>query len=152
MTMQSAPAVVEGLRAFYAAYSSHDPERFAGALSRGDGVSITGTAPGEGRPDRESWIEGYSGSIPPVGLRLEAGPEPRGYADGRVGFATDQPRFLLPDGRFAPTRLTAVLRKEGRWSLLRRGSGGWKVVHLHFSVGVPDEDAFQGPGFPVRSA
>jgi len=142
MTMQSSPAVVHGLRAFYAAYSSHDPERFADALSRGDGVSITGTAPGEGRPSRESWIEGYSGSIPQVGLRLEGGSEPRGYAAGRVGFATDQPRFVLPDGRFVPTRLTAVLHRDGGWGPL---GGAWKVVHLHFSVGVPDEDTFQGP-------
>jgi SnoaL-like domain len=135
MTMQSSREVVQGLADFYAAYSSHDPQRFADALSSGDGVSIIGTAPGEGRPDREAWIEGYSQSIPPAGLRLEGGPEPRGYADGSVGFATDQPRFVLPDGRFVPTRLTAVLREED----------GWKVVHLHFSVGVPDEDAFEGP-------
>jgi len=141
MTMHSAPAVVEGLAAFYAAYSSHDPGRFSDALATGAGVSIIGTAPGEGQPDREAWIRGYSGSIPPVGLRLEGGLEPRGYADGKVGFAIDEPRFVLPDGRFVPTRLTAVLHREGRWKLAR----GWKVVHLHFSVGVPDEDAFQGP-------
>lgn len=30
--------------------------------------------------------------------------------------------------------LTAVLREE---------DGDWKVVHLHFSVGVPDEEAMQ---------
>jgi hypothetical protein len=25
--------------------------------------------------------------------------------------------------------------------VLREGERGWQVVHLHFSVGVPDEDA-----------
>jgi hypothetical protein len=144
MTMQSSTAVVQGLHAFYAAYSSHDPERFAGALATGEGVSITGTAPGEGQPDREAWIAGYSASNPPLGLRLAAGPEPQGYADGTVGFATDQPRFVLPDGRYVPTRLTAVLTRAGGWRMPWRETA-WKVVHLHFSVGVPDEDAFQGP-------
>jgi hypothetical protein len=75
--------------------------------------------------------------IPELGLRLEGGPEPRGYADGHVGFAVDQPRFVLPDGRFVAARLTAVLSQE---------SEGWKVVHLHFSIGVPDEEAFQPAG------
>lgn len=64
------------------------------------------------------------------------GPDPHGYAEGGVGFAVDQPRFVLPDGSFIPTRLTAVLRQE---------SAQWKVVHPHFSIGVPDEDAIQGP-------
>ena len=136
MAMEHSPAVIEGLAAFYAAYGSHDPERFAAALASGDGVSIIGTAPGEGRPDREAWVQGYAGSVPQLGLRLEAGPQPRGYADGNVGFAVDQPRFVLPDGQFVPTRLTAVLHQQ---------SDQWKVVHLHFSVGVPDEDAFQSP-------
>jgi ketosteroid isomerase-like protein len=67
-------------------------------------------------------------------LGVEGGPGPRGYAEGNVGFAVDQPRFVLPDGRFVATRLTAVLCQEGE---------RWKIVHLHFSVGVPDEDAFE---------
>jgi hypothetical protein len=140
MAMRRSAGVIEGLSAFYAAYSSHDPKRFASALATGPGVSIIGTAPGEGQPDRESWIKGYSGSNPPLGLRLEGGPEPRGYAGRRVGFAHDEPRFVLPDGRYVAARLTAVLHKErARWR------SQWKVVHLHFSVGVPDEDAFQSP-------
>lgn len=39
---------------------------------------------------------------------------------------------MFPDGSRLATRLTAVLRREG---------DDWKVVHLHFSVGVPDEQA-----------
>jgi len=136
MAMKSSAAVAGGLAEFYSAYCSHDPERFAAALATGDGVSVIGTAPGEGRPDRESWIQGYAGSIPELGLRLEAGPRPLGYAEGSAGFAVDQPRFVLPDGRFVPARLTAVLQEEG---------GEWKIVHVHFSVGTPDEDAFQEP-------
>jgi len=139
--MKRSAAVIEGLSAFYAAYSSHDPKRFASALATGPGVSIIGTGPGEGQPDRDAWIQGYAASNPPLGLRLEGGPEPRGYADGRVGFVHDEPRFVLPDGRYVAARLTAVLHDES-------GRDEWKVVHLHFSVGVSDEDAFQRPASP----
>lgn len=90
---------------------------------------MIGTAPEEGHDDREAWIETYTELIPQFGLRLEGGPDPRGYAQCGVGFAVDQPRFVLPDGGFIPTRLTAVLRQE---------TDRWKVVHLHFSVGVPE--------------
>jgi ketosteroid isomerase-like protein len=48
----------------------------------------------------------------------------------------DRPSFVLSDGSYLPTRMTAVLRNE---------ADGWKVVHLHFSVGVPDEEAIQPP-------
>jgi ketosteroid isomerase-like protein len=34
------------------------------------------------------------------------------------------------------TRVTGVLRRE---------DDDWKIVHLHFSVGVPDEEAIQQP-------
>lgn len=136
MAMERSAAVVEGLTAFYAAYCSHDPERFASALASDDAVSVIGTAPGEGRNGRQAWVEGYARSIPELRMRLEGGREPRGYAEGNVGFALDQPRFVLPDGRFVPARLTAVLRQE---------DGAWRIVHVHFSVGVRDEEAFQAP-------
>ena len=134
--MRVSADVVAGLASFYEQFCSHDPDRFAAALATCDGVSVIGTAPGEGHGDRESWIEAYTEFIPQVGLRLVGGPDPLGYADGGVGFAIDQPRFVLPGGGFIPTRLTAVLRQE---------SEQWKVVHLHFSIGVPDEDAIQAP-------
>jgi hypothetical protein len=128
--MERSHAVIDGLTSFYEAFCSHDPERFAAC----DGVSVIGSAPGEGHDDRESWVETYTKLIPEVGLRLEGGSEPRGYAEGGVGFAVDQPRFVLPDGSFLATRLSAVMREQG---------GAWKVVHLHFSVGVSDEEAVQ---------
>lgn len=134
--MRACTDVTAGLASFYKQFSSHDRDLFASALATCDGVSVIGTAPGEGDDDRESWIETYTELIPQFGLRLEGGPDPRGYAQGGVGFAVDQPRFVLPDGGFVPTRLTAVLRQE---------TDRWKVVHLHFSIGVPDEDAIQAP-------
>src|SRR3712207_7906661 len=45
--------------------------------------------------------------------------------------SVDQPAFVFPDGSVMQTRLTAVMRQE---------EGRWKLVHMHLSVGVPDED------------
>jgi hypothetical protein len=134
--MESSDAVVEGLTSFYDAFCSHDPDRFASALSTGPGVSVLGSAPGEGHDNRDDWIASYAGGIVEAGLQLEGGPSPQGWADGTAGFARDEPRFVLPDGSFLPTRLTGVLRRE---------DDAWKIVHLHFSVGVPDEEAVQPP-------
>jgi hypothetical protein len=134
--MKESDAVRDALRTFYERFSAHDPGEFADILATGEGISVIGSAPGEGHTDRESWVSGYATSISQVRLRLEAGIEPRGWEEGTVGFGVDQPRFVMPDGSFLPTRLTGVLHQE---------DGDWKIVHLHFSVGVPDENAMQ-PG------
>jgi len=134
--MQDSTAVRDALRTFYQRFSAHDPDGFAAIIASGPGVSVIGTAPGEGHQSRDAWVSTYAELIPKVGLRLEGGSDPRGWMEGTVGFAVDEPRFVMPDGSFLPTRLTAVLHLE---------AGEWKVVHLHFSVGVPDEDALQAP-------
>ncbi len=134
--MQDSAGVRDGLRSFYERFSAHDPEGFGDVIASDPAVSVIGTAPGEGHQDRDAWVSAYRQFIPEVGLRLTGGDAPRAWEEGTVGFAVDEPRFVFPDGSFIPTRLTAVLHRE---------DGGWKVVHLHFSVGVPDEDAMRPP-------
>jgi ketosteroid isomerase-like protein len=46
-----------------------------------------------------------------------------------MGWFVDEPRYGFPGGM--RTRLTAVVREEAR---------RWKIVHMHVSVGVPDEE------------
>ena len=61
---------------------------------------------------------------------LEAGPNPIGYANGDVGWFADQPTWLFADGTRAEMRLTAVLQREAE---------GWRIVNVHMSVAVPDD-------------
>lgn len=68
-----------------------------------------------------------------AGTRLR-GNDPRAYAQGSLGWGVDDVSFVFPDGSRLPTRLIAVLREEDR---------DWKEVHLHFSVGVPNDEAMQ---------
>jgi SnoaL-like protein len=131
--MRPSEDIRQGILRFYERFSAGDPDGFDAGLARTDGVSVIGTAPEEGHDNREDWVKAYREGIAAAGLRLE-GTAPRGYEEGSVGFGTDRPSFVLPDGSRLPTRLTAVLRRE---------DDDWKVVHLHFSVGVPDEEAIQ---------
>jgi ketosteroid isomerase-like protein len=66
-------------------------------------------------------------------LRLEAGEDPRGYEEGSMGWVADRPRLAMPDGTIS-TRLTGVLRRE---------EGEWRLVHIHLSVSVPDEEVVE---------
>ena len=52
------------------------------------------------------------------------------YEQGDVGWAYDEPTATFGPISDVPIRVTAVLRHEG---------GQWKIVHLHFSAAVPDE-------------
>lgn len=135
--MRQSETVREALGRFYDRFSAGDPEAFAAGLADVEGVSVIGTGPDEGHWSRDDWISGYAEGVDTwaAGLRLE-GADPRGWEEGTVGWATDTPRFVFPDGGTLPTRLTGVLRRE---------DDEWKIVHLHFSVGVPDEQAVVPP-------
>ena len=62
---------------------------------------------------------------------LEAGPNPVGYANGDVGWFADQPEWVFADGSRSQMRMSAVLQRE---------PAGWKIVHAHLSVAVPDSE------------
>ena len=47
-----------------------------------------------------------------------------------MGWAADNPEFRFPDGSSITPRVSSVWRRE---------DDAWKLVHAHFSVGVPDE-------------
>lgn len=114
--------------------------RFCDRLSAGDvasfdelvsdeATSIIGTAPGEVVEERERMRYGFEAE----GVSLEP-EDPRGWEEGSLGWAVDEPTFVFPDGSSMKTRLTAVMRQEG---------GSWKLVHGHFSVGVPDDEVVE---------
>jgi hypothetical protein len=79
------------------------------------------------------WIDDQatlrSGTQEP-GEGLEPGPNPVGFANGDVGWFADQPTWLFADGTRAEMRLTAVLQRE---------PVGWRIVNVHMSVAVPDD-------------
>jgi hypothetical protein len=133
--MRRSAEVRDALLRFYEVFSAADLEGFAQIIAQEDeGILVIGTDPGDWAEGRERWIaarEALMHAMP--GLRLEAGEEPRGYEEGLMGWVADRPRAVLPDGPIS-TRLTGVVRQA---------EGEWRFVHIHLSVGVPDEEVVE---------
>ena len=123
--MRESSEIAETLLRFCERLSAGDVDSFDELVSR-EPPLIIGTAPGEWVETRERMKFGFETE----GLRLEAD-APRAYEEGALGWVADRPTFVFPDGSRMRTRLTAVMRQE---------DGRWKLVHAHFSVGVPDEE------------
>ncbi len=123
--MTGSDEVRDSVLRFYDRVSAGDVASFDELVSQ-QAVLIIGTAPGEWVEERERMRFGFEAE----GLRIE-GDEPQGYEEGSLGWAVDNPVMVFPDGSAVQTRLTVVLRREDE---------RWKIVHAHFSVGVPDEE------------
>ncbi len=137
--MRRSAEVRDTLLRFYEVFSAEDLEGFARILAQeeedDEGVLVIGTEPGQWVEGREQWIAAREAQMRAmVGLRLEAGEEPYCYEEGSMGWVADWPRAVLPDGNAISTRLTGVVRQE---------AGEWRLVHIHISVGVPDEEVVE---------
>lgn len=78
---------------------------------------------------RAAWLESVQENAT-YGIAFEAGLV-RGFAEGEMGWAVDEPSIVLPDGTRLTARMTAVLRREE--------DGVLRLVHQHYSWAVPDE-------------
>lgn len=100
-------------------------DQFDDIVSKG-ATSIIGTAPGETVTDGAGMRFGFETE----GITLMSR-RAVGFEEGTLGWVTDQPRLGLSDGSGMDWRVTAVVRKEDRT---------WRLLHAHFSVGVPDDE------------
>ena len=98
--MEESADVREALLRFCERLSANDVGSFDDLVSR-QATLIIGTAPGEWVEDRERMRYGFEAE----GVRLEPS-DPRGYAEGSLGWVVDQPRFVFPDGSAMQTRVT----------------------------------------------
>jgi hypothetical protein len=112
---------------FYARISASDVASFDRLVSTDPSVLVIGTAPGEWVTERDRLRFGFEAE----GLSITAGPAPAGFEQGATGWFVDEPTYTFPGGAQMRTRLTAVLQLE---------DGTWHIVHMHDSVGVPDEE------------
>jgi SnoaL-like protein len=125
MAMRQSEEVRDAMLRYCERLSADDVASFEELVSQ-EATLIIGTAPGEWVPERDMMRFSFEAE----GGRLEA-KDPVGYEEGSLGWVVDQPTFVFPDGWAIQTRLTAVMRQE---------DGRWKLVQMHLSVGVPDEE------------
>jgi hypothetical protein len=126
--MQRSEAVREGILRFYERLSAGDADAFEAGLATEEGVSVIGSGPGEGHTTREDWAATYRSAIAATGMKLR-GHDPVGFEEGTVGYGTDTPSFVLPDGS------TLRARYEGdRPTALKSPAG---AMRLHSTVILP---------------
>jgi hypothetical protein len=125
--VKASDEVIRAMLHFYERISAKDVASFDRLVSADPATLVIGTAPGEWVTERDRLRFGFEAE----GLAMEAGGRPAGYEQGEMGWFVDEPTYTFPDGSPMRTRLTAVLRLE---------EGDWRIVHMHVSVGVPDEE------------
>jgi hypothetical protein len=129
IAMRQAEEVRDAVLRYCERLSAGDVGSFDEVVSQEEATLIIGTAPGEWVTERERLRFGFEAE----GLRFEA-KDPLAYEEGSLGWVVDQPTFVFPDGSAMETRMTAVMHQE---------EGRWKLVHMHLSVGVPDEQVVE---------
>jgi hypothetical protein len=126
LSVERSGEVANAVVRFYDAIESGTTSAFDRVVSHDAGVMVIGTDRWLG--DRDTWRK----SFPSLrGVTVERA-DPQGFRRGNAGWAVDRPVFVLPGGHRLPTRLSAVVNEE---------ADGWKVIHVHISVQVPDEVA-----------
>ena len=125
--MKSSDAVRSTMIRFYERLTASDIERFDPLVSDDPATLVIGTAPGEWVNDRAGLRFGFETE----GVGITAGPDSAGFEERSVEWFVDQPTMSYPDGSTIQTRLTAVLH---------RAQGAWRLIHMHVSVGVPDDE------------
>lgn len=129
--MKESKEVGDALLSFVQAMSKGDAASLERVISKQEGLLLIGTDP------NEWWSSGHADAVRVFKAQLsEMGPftfkttDPKGYAEGSVGWAADRFNVTL-GGNELPIRISAVFHQE---------DGGWKVVQWHGSVGVSNEE------------
>jgi hypothetical protein len=124
--MAPAPDVRETMLEFYRRMLAGESDAANDLISHDPALVFIGSA-GEWVDDQATLRSGTQ--VPGEGV--VPGPDPVAWADGDMAFFADRPTWLFADGTKAEMRLSAVLRRE---------SSGWRIIHVHMSVSVPDDE------------
>ena len=123
--MTASPEVRDTMLEFYRRMLAGESDGANDLISHDPALVFIGSA-GEWVDDQAALRSGTQ--VPGEGL--VAGPDPVGYANGDVGWFADQPTWHFADGTSVEMRMSAVLQLE---------PAGWRIVHVHMSVAVPDD-------------
>jgi len=122
--MRPSSGITATMLEFYCRMLEGDADGANDLISYDPALVFIGSA-GEWVDDQDSL---RNGRLDP-GEGLEPGANPTAWERGDVGWFVDQPTWIFGDGSRAEMRMSAVLQRE---------PDGWRIVHAHLSIGVPD--------------
>ena len=131
--MERSDEIRDVMLRYYEAAQGGYGEAGSAFVSQRPGVVVIGSDPGEiwdgasYNHAMQAQAEAMGGAIPVFPGNLQA------FREGSVAWAIDQPVFRIGDEEQLGTRATVILHQEGE---------EWKIVHLHLSVGVANDEAF----------
>ena len=127
----------------YDGISDADPSVFEEYLSRAQVGVIIGTASGEWWEHADEALAAMRTQMANAGgsVELVAG-DLRAFEHQNVGWVADRPHLRVGE--------TAVQCRQT--SVFVRENGNWRLVQQHFSIGVPNEDAFGEDGAKLGQA
>ncbi|MBI5289825.1 MAG: nuclear transport factor 2 family protein [Chloroflexi bacterium] len=131
--MEASPELAEIIVNWFKAAETGDASWRDRHVSRHAKLRIVGTDP-------EEWLQGepayrfLKDEAENVGGKVQVQvAEVEAYRDGDVGWGLARPIITIADGRKVSPRWSAVFIRE---------DGGWKLIQLHASVAIGNEEAF----------
>ena len=124
--MSPAPEITDVMLEFYRRQLAGEADAANDLISRDPATLLIGSA-GEWVDDQEVIRGTYQAQTE----GLSAGDNPIAWSNGDMGWFADQPEWVFADGTRARMRVSAVLQRE---------AAGWRIVHTHMSVAVPDNE------------
>ena len=119
------------IAAWFESVSKGDPSWVDRYISRKAGTRLVGTDPNELLAG-ERVAEFLKEEVQAMGgvVKVSIG-EVEAYQEGSVGWGLARPTLTLPGGKQVFPRWSAIFHQE---------DGEWKLVQLHASVGIPNEE------------
>ncbi|MCI0529821.1 MAG: nuclear transport factor 2 family protein [Nitrospira sp.] len=128
--MQTSSELSTIITAWFESVAKGDPSWIDRYMSRKAGVRLVGTDPKEWLAGEKA-AEFLKGEVQAMGGVIKATiGEVEAYQEGSVGWGVARPTLTLPDGKQVFPRWSAVFHQE---------NGDWKLVQLHASVGISNE-------------
>lgn len=129
--MQASPELRSIIAGWFESVTEGDPSWAENHVSRRDGVRLVGTDPGEVL-EGEKAAEFLKEEVKAMGgtVKVSLG-DVEAYQEGSVGWGLARPTIILPNGVQVSVRWSGVFHRE---------DGIWRLVQLHASVGIPNEE------------
>lgn len=117
----------------YASMTSGDISVIERLFSRQSGVLAIGSDPNEWWTDYVTINQVFSAQFKGGSSKPIIAQDLHAFAEGTVGWASERRTSRLQNGKEITIRETFVFHQE---------EGEWKIVQLHVSLGIPNENVF----------